>query len=73
MLGSAVLSVRLGGIYGLARLAEDHPDQYHVPIFQLLCSFVRRPPEEDKKDEPNKSIGKRATTSMNCVRMFRLP
>ena len=51
MLGSAVLSVRLGGIYGLASLAEDHPDQYHVPIFQLLCTFVRRPPEEGKEDE----------------------
>ena len=51
MLGSPVLSVRLGGIYGLASLAEDHPDQYHVPIFQLLCTFVRRPPEEGKKDE----------------------
>ena len=51
MLGSAVLSVRLGGIYGLASLAEDHPDQYHVPIFQLLCTFVRRPPEEGKRDE----------------------
>ena len=51
MLGSTVLSVRLGGIYGLASLAEDHPDQYHVPIFQLLCTFVRRPPEEVKKDE----------------------
>ncbi len=51
MLGSAVLSVRLGGIYGLASLAEDHPDQYRVPIFQLLCTFVRRPPEEGKRDE----------------------
>lgn len=51
MLGSTVLSVRLGGIYGLASLAEDHPDQYHVPIIQLLCTFVRQPPEEGKKDE----------------------
>ena len=51
MLGSTVLSVRLGGIYGLASLAEDHPDQYHAPIFQLLCTFVRRPPEEGKSDD----------------------
>ena len=51
MLGSAVLSVRLGGIYGLSSLAEDHPDQYHASIFQLLCTFVRRPPEEGKKAE----------------------
>ena len=51
MLDSAVLSVRLGGIYALAGLAEDHPDQYHVPIFQLFCAFVRRPPEEGEKAE----------------------
>ena len=51
MLGSTVLSVRLGGIYALARLAEDHPYQYHVPIFQLFCTFVRRPPEEGEKAE----------------------
>ena len=49
MLSSAVLSVRLGGIYALARLAQDHPAQYHVPIFQLFCAFVRRPPEEGKE------------------------
>lgn len=51
MLDSAVLSVRLGGIYALAGLAEDHPDQYHIPIFQLFCAFVRRPPEEGKRAE----------------------
>ena len=49
MLSSAVLSVRLGGIYALARLAQDHPAQYHVPIFQLFCAFVRRPPEEGEE------------------------
>ena len=41
MLGSEVLSVRLGSIYALARLAEEHPEQYHVPIIQLFCTFVR--------------------------------
>ena len=37
MLGSKVLSVRLGGIYALHRLAEDEPEQYHVQIMRL-CS-----------------------------------
>ena len=45
MLGSGILSVRLGGIYTLQRLAEDDPEQYHVPIMQQLCSFVRHPTE----------------------------
>ena len=45
MLGSEVLSVRLGGIYALGRLALEHPEQYHIPIVLLFCAFVRQPPE----------------------------
>ena len=43
MLGSNVLSVRLGGIYALRRLAEEHSDQYHIQIMELFCAFVRNP------------------------------
>ncbi len=43
MLGSEVLSVRLAGIYALRRLAEEHPEQYHISIMQLFCAFVRNP------------------------------
>ena len=43
MLGSKVLSVRLGGIYALQRLAEEWPDQYHIQIMRLFCAFVRFP------------------------------
>ena len=32
MLGNGVLSVRLGGIYALNRLAQEHPEQYHLQI-----------------------------------------
>ena len=45
MLGSVVLSERLGGIYALQRLAHEHPEQYHVEIMQMFCAFARRPPE----------------------------
>ncbi len=45
MLGSNVLAVRLGGIHALQGLAEWHPEQYHVPVMQQLCSFVRYPTE----------------------------
>ena len=45
MLGSNVLAVRLGGIYALRVLAEQHPEQYHVQVMRLLCSFVRHPIE----------------------------
>ena len=41
MLGSKELSVRLGGIYALDRLAREHPGDYHAQIMNLLCAFVR--------------------------------
>ena len=47
MLGSDVLSVRLGGIYALERLAAEHPEQYHVQVLGLLCAFVRHPKEDE--------------------------
>ena len=63
MLGSDVLSVRLGGIYGLQRLAREHPEEYHVAVMQLFCAFVRNPTNDEayvkelgrvtgKKDDP---------------------
>ena len=41
MLGSSVLSVRLGGIYALRHLAVEHPEHYHVQVMEQLCAFVR--------------------------------
>ena len=43
MLGNSILSVRLGGIYALQRLAAEHPEQYHLQIMELFCAFVRFP------------------------------
>ena len=45
MLGSNVLAVRMGGIYALIRLADDHPGQYYVQIMELFCAFARNPTE----------------------------
>ena len=50
MLRSEVLSVRLGGIYALARLAREHPDEYHMQIMRLFCAFVRNPTIETSED-----------------------
>ena len=55
MLGSVVLSERLGGIYALQRLAHEHPGQYHIQIMRLFCAFVRNPPaseEHEHRKEP---------------------
>ena len=55
MLGNDVLSVRLGGIYALARLAREYPGGYHTQIMNLLCSFVRNPPVDDGARDPKAS------------------
>ena len=47
MLGSDVLTVRLGGIYALQRLAEEHPEQYHIQIMRLFCAFARHPTRDE--------------------------
>ena len=46
MLGGEVLSTRLAGIYALRRLAEEHPEQYHVQAMELLCAFARHPAKD---------------------------
>ena len=51
MLGSEVLSVRLGGIYALERLAAEHPERYHVQVMKLFCAFVRNPTEDAGSEE----------------------
>ena len=42
-LGGSVLTVRLGGIYAIRRLAEEHPEESHIQIMRLLCACVRHP------------------------------
>ena len=50
MLGSEVLSVRLGGIYALQRLAREHAREYHVQILRLFCAFARHPTKDNEYD-----------------------
>ena len=48
MLGSEVLSVRMGGIYTLQRLSEKYPNSYHVQVMRLFCAFVRHPTKDNE-------------------------
>ena len=43
MLGSSVMTVRLGGIHELQRLANENTAQFHVPVLQSLCGFIQEP------------------------------
>ena len=60
MLGSDVLSARLRGIYALARLAKEHPEEYHIQIMELLCAFARYPTEDanfpEQPEDANKFV-----------------
>ena len=55
MLGSDLLSVRMGGIYALQRLAEEHPRYYHIQIMRLFCAFTRHPPASGRNSDARDS------------------
>ena len=85
MLGSGILAVRLGGIYALRRLAEEHPQEYHIQIMSLFCAFVRHPtnPEPHIESEPPLdieaameaiSLRDKSTIELeNCAKFFYQP
>ena len=63
MIGSPILAVRLGGIYALGHLAQEHPKELHVQVMQTLCAFVRNPipldqAAQSRLDELLDEIGK---------------
>ena len=43
LLGSELLSVRLGGIHALDQLARDYPHEFHIQVMRLFAAFVRHP------------------------------
>ena len=45
LFASAELSARLAGLYALWDLAKEKVEIYHVRIMEILCAFVRNPPE----------------------------
>ncbi len=58
MLGNDVLSVRLGGIYALERLATENPAVYYLQITRLLCAFVRNPTQDEQSEARQVGTGK---------------
>ena len=57
MLGSDKVWVCVAGIAGLARLAEDHPSDYHIQVMELLCAFVRHSSRQAENSEHDKEYG----------------
>ena len=50
MLDSQVLSVRLGGIYALERVAENDPSTYHISTMSVLSAFIRNSHIKDERE-----------------------
>ncbi len=53
MLSNEMLAVRLAGIYALELLAKQQPEDYHLQIMRLLCSFAKQPPKDLLLDTPH--------------------
>ena len=51
MLGSRVLSVRIGGIDALSDLALEHSKDYHMKVMSLLCAFARHPVKDEEGND----------------------
>ena len=43
MLGSDVLTIRMGGIYELQQLSKEYPEECHIKVVSLFCDFLRNP------------------------------
>ena len=65
MLGHEQLAVRLGGIYALARMAEEHSVKYHLQIAELFCAYVRHPPQEAERP----TVGRAARSRKHVARV----
>ena len=61
MLGNVDIgSVRIGGVHALARLASEHPAEFHLPVMQLFSAFV-----VDRTRSDAKVQGRSVITSMD--------
>jgi hypothetical protein len=45
------VTVRIGGMYALKRIAEDSPDRDHLAVMDVLTHFIRHPPYASEQVE----------------------
>lgn len=50
-LGNESITVRLGGIYSLERIAEESSEKYHWTIMEILTAFVRETSNDDREPD----------------------
>ena len=71
MLGHALLSVRLGGIYALKHLAQEEPKQFHLRTIRQFCAFVLHPPDNKDEDSLVKGSSQEAFNSQTLREDFQ--
>jgi hypothetical protein len=54
-LGNPAAAVRLGGVYALARIADDS-ERDRPTCLNLLCAYLRMPPESDALDKSDEQV-----------------
>ena len=65
MLSSEHLHARLGGIYALEQLMDEHPKDYQIQILDLYTAFVRHPTEVEAKQTQTKfELPRRVTNEL---------
>ena len=69
MLGSVVSATRMGGIFALQRLAEEHPNEYHILILRLLCAFVRQ--QTNGGTGPGSEVSEEVQSAIYAIRACR--
>lgn len=57
LLGSDKLEVRLGGVYGLERLAKDSRERDSSTILEVLCAYVREHAPWPARPQPGQPLG----------------
>jgi hypothetical protein len=57
LLGSDKLEVRLGGVYGLERLAKDSRERDSSTILEVLCAYVREHAPGPVRDQRGQASG----------------
>lgn len=76
-LGSDKAAVRLGGLYALERLAQDHIEQRRT-IVEVICAYLRMPFAAEKQvgersDQGEESESNQSDREQGDVSQFRLP
>ncbi len=66
------LAIRLGGIFALEKIALDNPADYHGPVAEVLCAFLReRHPATEIPDEASGTED--VKRPQNATENYRVP